>query len=148
MYIGEADASVFEDESYFNNWSRFHGLEQWWQETAVQFSDWYFLLNHHRIIYSWKCIMMDINVLLCRTLIVFSVERLVAISKPLNYRNRLTVRRAIYLELLLLLLAALPPWRTLSCGTTSWQMTMGLVLSKRSPHQPSYDGKPYKGRPR
>ncbi|GAV01941.1 hypothetical protein RvY_12571 [Ramazzottius varieornatus] len=81
LYIGEADPGVFEDEIYFNNWSRFHGLEQWWQETAVQLSDW--------------------------TLIVFSVERLLAISMPLNYRNRLTVRRAIYLELVVLLLAAL-----------------------------------------
>jgi hypothetical protein len=38
---------------------------------------------------------------------VFSLERLIAIAKPLEYRHRLTVRRAVYIELVVFLLAAL-----------------------------------------
>ena len=35
------------------------------------------------------------------------MERLIAIAKPLEYRHRLTVRRAIYIEAIVLFLAAI-----------------------------------------
>ncbi|OQV13807.1 hypothetical protein BV898_12026 [Hypsibius exemplaris] len=76
-YLIEANPKLQDNEALF----KFHGFGKWWEETAIQFSDW--------------------------TLIVFSLERLFAIAKPLQYRSRLTISRAVSIELAVVFLAAL-----------------------------------------
>ncbi|OQV25382.1 hypothetical protein BV898_01060 [Hypsibius exemplaris] len=89
-YIPEADVKVRESDAYFQNVANFSGFQKWWEETAIQFSDW--------------------------TLIVFSLERLIAIARPFEYRHRLTVRRAIYIELGVLFLASICALENLVVG--------------------------------
>ncbi|OWA50962.1 hypothetical protein BV898_15463 [Hypsibius exemplaris] len=68
------------DATFKTSTYNFRGLNFWWRETSVQFSDW--------------------------SLIVFSFERLLAITCPIWFRGKATIRRAVLIECSILLLCA------------------------------------------
>ncbi|OWA54337.1 hypothetical protein BV898_18745 [Hypsibius exemplaris] len=69
------------DETYLRNFINFYGAQTFWQYTSLQASNW--------------------------TLIVFGLERLYATIRPLQFRTAMSIRRAIYLELVVVMLAVL-----------------------------------------